>query len=161
MYQGGASSLSPGGQESSGVLDSNEQIRTRLCHSEGNGTRLWSLLYILGKTDVVWAFGKPGLRHGREVKSWSYSFTVFDRAILPAHLSPRDADTSQNKYIRTLDGSIKVPALFPSLEDIKFHRFCLIWNEPKLRHKLWRVFWKLTLPQLRCEFHKREENRRH
>lgn len=60
--------------------------------------------------------------------------------------------------IRMLEGSIEVPALFPSLEDIKFHRFCLIWNEPKLRHKLWRVFWKLALPQLRCEGHKREKN---
>lgn len=58
-----------------------------------------------------------------------------------------------------LDGSIKVPAFFPSLEDIKFHSFCLIWNEPKLRHKLWCVFWKLALPKLGCRFHKRKKTR--
>lgn len=72
-----------------------------------------------------------------------------------------DRHTGQiNKQFRPRKRRMEVPVLFPSLEDIEFHGFCLIWDETKLRHKLRCVFRELTLPQLRCVVYKREENRR-
>lgn len=144
--------LSLGGQESNG-----SQAATSY---SGPGSVIQKREYALVLTVCLWkerrpkGFGKAGLKHRREGRRQSCNFTVGQRIW-------RTLICITNKDIRMLAGSIKVPALFPSLEDIKFHCFCLIWNEPKLRHKLWRVFWKLTLPKLRCKFHKREKNRRH
>lgn len=109
-------------------------------------------------------FGKTGLKHRPEKrKSGSHRFTVTNRAIVLA--GKKDIEkcvhNNINKPIRMLGSPIQVPALLPPLEDIKFHCLSLIWNEPKLRHQLWCVFWKLALPKLCCRFHKREENRRY
>lgn len=43
-----------------------EQIRTRSCISERTRNVVWFLLYSSGKRDVLWAFGKAGLKCRRE-----------------------------------------------------------------------------------------------